>query len=102
MTDAIRECSKVAASIFAILVRIAPLAAFYISNHADEEERISDRVINHLILGKPMPPCVLPDAVSSQLKESRTVLRPYQVEGISWLKFLNDVKLNGALCDDMG
>ena len=102
MTDAIRECSKSAASIFAILVRIAPLAASYISNHADEKERVSDRVINHLILGKPMPPCVLPDAVSSQLKESGTILRPYQVEGISWLKFLNDVKLNGALCDDMG
>jgi len=102
MTDTSRECSKLAASIFAILVRIAPLAASYISSHADEKEAVSDRVINHLILGKPMPPCALPDAVSSQLKESGTILRPYQVEGISWLKFLNDVNLNGALCDDMG
>lgn len=102
MTDTIRECTKLAASIFAILVRIAPLAASYISNNVDKKEGISDRVINHLILGKPMPPCVLPEAVSSQLKESGTILRPYQVEGISWLKFLNDVNLNGALCDDMG
>lgn len=102
MTDTIRECAKLAASIFAILVRIAPLAASYISNHVDEKEGVSDRVINHLILGKPMPPCVLPEAVSSQLKKSGTTLRPYQVEGVSWLKFLNDVNLNGALCDDMG
>jgi hypothetical protein len=102
MTDAIRECSKSAASIFAILVRLAPLASSYIDNCDDKRENVSDRVISHLILGRPMPPCVLPEAVSSQLKESGTVLRPYQVEGISWLKFLNDVKLNGALCDDMG
>lgn len=102
MTDVIRECSKSAASIFAILVRLAPLASSYIVNHDDDEEEVSNRVISHLILGRPMPPCVLPEAVSSQLKESGTVLRPYQVEGISWLKFLNDVKLNGALCDDMG
>ena len=102
MTDSSRECSKLAASIFAILVRIAPLAASHISNRGDEMESVSDRVIKHLILGKPMPPCVFPDIVSSQLKESGTILRPYQVEGISWLKFLNDAKLNGALCDDMG
>jgi hypothetical protein len=102
MTDAMRECSMLAASIFAILVRLAPLAASDIVNRKDEKGWVSDRVITHLILGEPMPPCALPEIVSTQLKESGTVLRPYQVEGVSWLKFLHDVKLNGALCDDMG
>lgn len=29
-------------------------------------------------------------------------LRPYQIDGINWLLFLQKYNLNGALCDDMG
>lgn len=29
-------------------------------------------------------------------------LRPYQLEGINWLRFLNRYGLNGCLCDDLG
>ncbi|KAL9184469.1 hypothetical protein ACHAXT_002555 [Thalassiosira profunda] len=99
MTDVLEECSRSAASAFAILVRIAPLTA----GHLDKEvATASNKVIRHLILGKPLPPCALPEKISSELEKSGTTLRPYQVEGISWLSFLSDVHLNGALCDDMG
>ena len=40
-----------------------------------------------------------PLQVPSCLKVS---LRPYQEEGIKWLRFLHKYNLNGALCDDMG
>ena len=38
-------------------------------------------------------------------KEGRTfrgTLRPYQREGLAWLRFLRDVRLGGCLADDMG
>ena len=101
MTDRVAKCSQLAASSFAILVRIAPLAASYIANDDDTKE-VPNNVIRHLILGKPLPPCVLPDNITSHLQKSGILLRPYQMEGISWLNFLTDVHLNGALCDDMG
>ncbi|KAL7530112.1 hypothetical protein ACHAXR_003312, partial [Thalassiosira sp. AJA248-18] len=99
MTDSLEECARLGASAFAILVRIAPLAASYTDKGC---KNASNDVIRHLILGKPLPPCILPEIVSSELRKSDTVLRPYQIEGISWLKFLTDVHLNGTLCDDMG
>ena len=112
MTDPLEACARLASSAFAILVRIAPLAANYIGNDMSAPSAKSefgegckyesDDVIQHLILGKPLPQCILPEVVSSELKSSATTLRPYQMEGVSWLKFLTSVSLNGALCDDMG
>jgi len=99
MTDSVEECSRLAASSFAILVRIAPLAAGHIDECGNDQ---TSSVVRHLILGKPLPPCDLPDIVLAYLKKSGTTLRPYQMEGIAWLRFLADVHLNGALCDDMG
>jgi hypothetical protein len=108
MTDTVEECSRLAASAFAILVRIAPLAASHMGKAACESSSqnvgqvVPDRVIRHLILGQRLPPCALPETIISHLGKSGTSLRPYQMEGISWLRFLADVNLNGALCDDMG
>jgi hypothetical protein len=105
MTDTSEECARHASTAFAILVRIAPFSASYIDqneNVVSTSNKVSEDVIRHLILGKPLPPCILPSSISQTLIESETVIRPYQMEGISWLKFLADVHLNGALCDDMG
>ncbi len=108
MTDAVDECSQLAASAFAILVRIAPLAASHMdkaacdSSNQNVSQVVPNRVIRHLILGEPLPPCALPETIISHLGKSGTSLRPYQMEGIAWLRFLADVHLNGALCDDMG
>jgi hypothetical protein len=35
-------------------------------------------------------------------KSFRTDLRPYQLEGLSWLNFLREFELGGILADDMG
>ena len=99
MTDPKEECSRLATNAFAILVRVAPLSAEYID---DKDINQNNHVVHHLILGKPLPPVGLPEVLKYELVTSGVKLRPYQVEGISWLKFLADVGLNGALCDDMG
>jgi hypothetical protein len=99
MTDAVEECSRISAFSFAILVRIAPLAAGHIDQHCDDQ---TSNVVRHLILGKPLPPCDVPEIILTNLKMSGTTLRPYQMEGVAWLRFLSGVHLNGALCDDMG
>eukprot|EP00804_Cyclotella_cryptica_P029069 CCRYP_005261-RB/>CCRYP_005261-RB protein AED:0.02 eAED:0.02 QI:222/1/1/1/1/1/5/24/1992 len=109
MTDESAECSRHGASAFAILVRIAPLCASFIGHDKETfsakkvlRDKVPEDVIRHLILGKPLPPCELPSSISQALAESGTVLRPYQMEGVAWIKFLSEVHLNGALCDDMG
>ncbi len=99
ITDTVEECSRIAALSFAILVRIAPLAVGYIDRQCDDQ---TSSVIRHLILGKPLPPYDVPDIIQTHLRMSGTTLRPYQMEGVAWLRFLADVHLNGALCDDMG
>lgn len=99
MTDKVEECSRIAAFSFAILVRIAPLAAGYIDLRCDDK---TSSVVRHLILGKPLPPCDVPEIILMSLRLSGTKVRPYQLEGVAWLRFLADVHLNGALCDDMG
>jgi SNF2 family DNA or RNA helicase len=35
-------------------------------------------------------------------KEFKAKLRPYQLEGLSWLQFLREYELGGVLADDMG
>lgn len=105
MTDSVEACSQLAASAFAILVRIAPLAASQLEKDMYESpfgESQSKDVIRHLIMGKPLPPCDVPVKILSQLEKRGITLRPYQIEGITWLRFLADMHLNGALCDDMG
>ena len=105
MTDSVEACSQSAASAFAILVRIAPLAASQLEKDVYESpfgESQSNDVIRHLIMGKPLPPCVVPVKILSQFEKRGITLRPYQIEGITWLRFLADMHLNGALCDDMG
>jgi SNF2-related domain/Domain of unknown function (DUF3535) len=105
MMDPILECSKIANNIFAALVRVAPLVRVNASVAIDRDGWNADKddsVIDHLILGKPLPPCILPVEVKDSLRKSGTVLRNYQREGIAWLRFLQSVNLNGALCDSMG
>ena len=100
MTDPNEECSRLATNAFAILVRVAPLSAEYIGD--EDIHQNNHVVVQHLILGKPLPPVDLPEVLKYELVTSGVKLRQYQEEGISWLKFLADVGLNGALCDDMG
>jgi TATA-binding protein-associated factor len=69
-------------------------------DHSSSDERAS--VIDHLIFGKPLPICTLYEDIKTCFRESNTVLRHYQLEGISWLHFLQTVNLSGVLCDSMG
>jgi hypothetical protein len=104
MTDPLKDCSQIANSIFASLVRFAPLVqeGSSLMIGKGKLDRDSESVVDHLILGRPLPPCTLPIAVSAALKEGGVTLRQYQIEGVAWLRFLQTVKLNGALCDSMG
>uniref|UniRef100_A0A7S4AAS6 Uncharacterized protein n=1 Tax=Pseudo-nitzschia australis TaxID=44445 RepID=A0A7S4AAS6_9STRA len=49
-----------------------------------------------------MLPCDIYSNVAESLREGGVVLRNYQHEGVSWLRFLQRINLNGALCDSMG
>ena len=104
LTDPLKECAGICSKIFATLVRAAPLVQqqefVEIEDHA--VSTFSDRVVDHLILGKAMPPTPFPEIIMNTLSASSTVLREYQKEGITWLRFLQSVNLNGALCDSMG
>lgn len=107
MTDPSEECASLAASAFAALVRVSPLVerrqdANPTNAAPSGSEQSSNKVIDHLIHGEPLPPLRLPSAVQACMDKSHTTLRGYQKEGISWLHFLQTVNLNGALCDDMG
>ncbi|MHA1974880.1 MAG: DEAD/DEAH box helicase [Candidatus Hodarchaeales archaeon] len=44
----------------------------------------------------------LPPEREQHLENSEIILRPYQREGIQWLEWLSNNKLNGILADDMG
>jgi hypothetical protein len=96
------ECSRTANNIFSYLVRVAPLVQHIaeVDDDSTTDERAS--VIDHLIFGKPLPICNLCEDIRACLRESNTVLRHYQLEGISWLQFLQTVNLSGVLCDSMG
>ena len=99
MTDSLQDCAKQAAQSFAALVRVSPLVKQGKRRQWETEtfNNHSDQVIDHLIHGKPLPPCVLPDPIMNELKSAGVSLRDYQVEGISWLRFLEQVQLNGIL-----
>ena len=104
MRDKSSECSTIATKIFACLVQLAPLVQLEDSLDLEltSEDSHTSAVIDHLILGLPIPPCKLPTDVSNALSQSGIELRTYQMEGISWLHFLQRIYLNGALCDSMG
>ncbi|KAL7560117.1 hypothetical protein ACA910_013135 [Epithemia clementina (nom. ined.)] len=103
MRDRDPVCSRAATSIFSSLVQLAPLVRMdeSISIFSSHDSHTS-AVIDHLILGKPIPPCELPSSINDCLNEAGVSLRTYQKEGVSWLHFLQSVHLSGALCDSMG
>ncbi len=113
MTDPIERCAKLAAATFAYLVRLAPLVQteqdYYDSSLNSKKgdahearDKSFKQVVDHLIHGKALPPFPLPENLLTSLSNSNISLRHYQEEGISWLCLLRTLKLNGALCDDMG
>jgi hypothetical protein len=99
MTDSLEDCAKQAAQSFAALVRVSPLVKQTERRQwegaASEDQ--SDKVLDHLIHGKPLPPCVLPASIVKELNAADISLRDYQMEGIAWLQFLQQVRLNGIL-----
>ena len=48
------------------------------------------------------PTAPLPPAIEAMLSEIAFTLRPYQRQGIAWLRWLADHGLHGLLADDMG
>lgn len=104
MADPLPSCARMANGIFACLVRVAPLVACDTSpTHAKADGRYDEgSVVEHLIHGRPLPPYSLPTEVKIALSRAGITLRRYQMEGITWLRFLQGVNLNGALCDSMG
>jgi superfamily II DNA or RNA helicase len=104
MADPEEACAKQASQTFAILVRVAPLVreSFESTWQTWGIDDHSESVMDHLIHGKPLPPCELPSLLAAEMVTTGISLRSYQQEGISWLRFLQTTKLNGALCDDMG
>lgn len=99
MTDPLEDCAKQAAQSFATLVRVSPLVKGTKRRQWERKsgEEQSEKVIDHLIHGKPLPPCILPDLIMEELNEAGISLRDYQMEGIAWLRFLQQVRLNGIL-----
>jgi len=106
MADPVTSCARTANSIFARLVRVAPLVRCEMtasqSSKASKTSYDADSVVDHLIHGKPLPPYSLPQQIKESLLKGGISLRPYQMEGVAWLRFLQSVHLNGALCDSMG
>jgi TATA-binding protein-associated factor len=104
MTDPVELCAKTAASIFSRLVQVAPLVreSSSLSLSRSETDKKADMVMDHLIHGKPLPQCDIHPTIASALKASGVTLRAYQLEGVSWLRFLQTMNLSGALCDSMG
>ena len=104
MTDPIEECAKTAATIFSSLVQVAPLVrdSASLSLMKGDVHNRADLVMAHLINGKPLPPCDIHSSILKTLESAGVKLRPYQMEGVAWLRFLQTVRLNGALCDSMG
>ena len=105
MANTDESCSKAASSLFASLVQLAPLVQ--VAPEDSNAERPSNDndvydVIDHLIFGKPLPPCKIPRDIENCLVTAKVKLRKYQIEGVSWLHLLQTVNINGALCDSMG
>lgn len=102
MIDPIKICAEISTSIFSILVRVAPLVKESRDIPGLEINEESGLVIDHLIHGKKLLPCEIHPKIANALRDGNITLRNYQREGISWLRFLQQINLNGALCDSMG
>lgn len=98
VTDRVVECAHLAHSIFAALVRVAPLLRRDTVTSLQPTTQ-SENVIDHLIFGEPLPKCTYPTRISDALHAKNITLRGYQEEGVAWLRFLWTVNLSGALCD---
>jgi SNF2 family DNA or RNA helicase len=59
------------------------------------EESQRAEIVKRLLALMPVHP-------AGSLKAMVTSLRPYQVKGVDWLRFLFENGLSGLLCDDMG
>jgi hypothetical protein len=99
MTDPVIDCAKEALLTFADLARVAPLvrevAQVSWSLNMDDH---SKSVMDHLIHGKPLPPCEIPSYIIGEMQKTGLKLRGYHAGGVAWLRFLQTVELNGALC----
>jgi superfamily II DNA or RNA helicase len=58
-----------------------------------KEERA--KILKRLLALEPVKPWVNTRGLTSKL-------RPYQLKGVDWLRFLSENRLGGLLCDDMG
>ena len=104
MTDPDNFCAKSAAMMFSRLVQVAPLVreSSQLQLAVTERQKTAELVMDHLIHGKKLPPCDIIPEIANDLKSAGVSLRGYQLEGVGWLRFLQTVNLNGALCDSMG
>jgi TATA-binding protein-associated factor len=104
MTDPSTRVSKAGARVFSTLVQLAPLVkeSAILQLLPDSGNEKSDQVMDHLIQGQPLPPCEIHPKVRDALEAAGVHLRAYQLDGITWLRFLQQVGLNGALTDAMG
>ena len=53
------------------------------------------RKLENLVMPEKLPVLNLPEGLKAEM-------RPYQIEGLNWLHFLQSVNLGGCLADDMG
>ena len=98
MTHSNRKVAETACAVFSVLVRVAPLVDKLAPCTEDtRDDTHTSAVIDHLIQGKPLPHAKLPEAIAKSLRSADVTLRDYQLEGISWIHFLQSVNLNGAL-----
>ena len=102
MIDPIKVCAETSASIFSYLVQVAPLVEESVTFDESKANEEANLVIDHLIHGKNLTICKIDPKVSAALSDGGITLRNYQLEGVSWLRFLQSINLNGALCDSMG
>ncbi|MGH8557492.1 MAG: SNF2-related protein [Methylococcales bacterium] len=58
---------------------------------AEELKQLSERLRNFIGIEQVQPPVGF-----------NTELRPYQLQGLSWMQFLREFEFNGVLADDMG
>ncbi|ELP92985.1 hypothetical protein EIN_051500 [Entamoeba invadens IP1] len=110
---------------------ITPFLSVMNSNHENTVRRLGAQCFSVVLRYLPLhvtPPADLPDNLKNEIEQRKIFisflfdgvrsqsiaqfavfnhpingkLRPYQLDGISWLLFLNKYCINGILCDDMG
>ncbi len=81
-------------------VRVSAIRLLQLMASAEKPVRITGeerraKILKQLLELAPAKPWGSPKGLSSPL-------RPYQLKGVNWLRFLFENKLGGLLCDDMG